>query len=650
MVSKPIATLDKFSEMTDNGGMFFVDGFSTRKENGISMIYENYQGNEVFNSSTTNFSNITNIVSVIYLRTLSYSSANTFYRIALDTTGKFYTYGSSTDIYRGEIGGLSSSGSFLASTLPDMRLLPSGNILWTSANHAGLLIRGTVKTGSGATSIIDRDGRDFTTLGLTTSAPNNTVTNLKTGSKYTITSISTTTSTNDTLNFTAIGGTTNTAGDEFIGICSTKFDLLSGLTFPKFAGQPEKVYWSRQIKQYGDTLYILNGNYLAKLASDETTFENNFKLLPANNQALAFDVNTDKILISSTSSSGDANLLLWNGYSDGWNNILNIDSTAYAVEKYKSGWCFFINGSLYVTDGYNSQVIDSYVDNRDVPDNNLYPRTFNGIKTLNEKVYIINDINNYNRIMPGVYVYDTKSGFSLCQLKENGKQLATPKSIFVNPNTSATLSISNGIDVGTAKSLNKVTSEEPNNSSIFSKSFVYLLNFKQQQQVKEVQLVLNDTFKTLSNIANGRAKTNITVSVGNCSDGIFKYCQATSISSKNKINVNGTVVSCNVGNELFLCNGDLVGERTFITDITNKGLSNEQWTISPELSGTYSNPVNLKVIKTQKSSSKDIYLDEITEPIRFTDINITSDKMFLEVVVRGTDNSFNANIFTINLF
>ena len=281
----------------------------------------------------------------------------------------FYTTDSGTsNIYKGKVGEQGSTGTYLPSKKPDLFQLPSGNILFTSSRHLGLIVRGLNKTAS-TTKIVDKEGRDFTTLGLSTSAPNNNVVNLKTGATYTITSISTTTNTNDTLNFSA--GVSVSANDEFMAFAYTFKDLnfVNGkdgteITTPHFAGQQSQEYWTRQIHKYGNQYMISNGNYIALLANDEATMDGMYKHLPVGEQIIAFNPNSvDNILVSSVNNNGLGHLLLWDGSSDGWQQILNIDAAPNAVHNTGSGWMFLLDGVIYYTDGLNIENMISFPEN-----------------------------------------------------------------------------------------------------------------------------------------------------------------------------------------------------------------------------------------------------------------------------------------------
>ena len=63
------------------------------------------------------------------------------------------------------------------------------------------------------------------------------------------------------------------------------------------------------------------------------------------------------MLFSAKNDVGKSILLLWDGFSDGFNNILDLDGDVYSVKSYKSGWIYILRGVIYYTDGFSIQKI-----------------------------------------------------------------------------------------------------------------------------------------------------------------------------------------------------------------------------------------------------------------------------------------------------
>jgi hypothetical protein len=648
MISKPLFSIDKFSGMTDDGGMYYLDGFSVEKESGASSLDENYFTNELLNSSTTNFTGF-NCVAMTVLMPLTGSNLNAEtvgYKLMINDIGYFYTRGTGTvgsgGVYRGRIGGSSSSGTYRSSFKPDLFQLPSGNVLWTSKLHTGVMYRGLVMTGSSTTKIVDTAGRNFSTLGMSTSAPNNKVTNLVTGSEYTVTSITATNSTGDTLNFTT-SGNSNTANDEFIAFVYDKFNLNTGVTIPTFQGQlATQEDWQRPIQQYGDQYLILNGNYLALLANDETTIDQTYKQLPVTFQGIDLKVNGSEILVSAYDNQNRAYLLLWDGHTDGWNEITPIDKAPNSLKAYSTGWIYLADGVVAYTDGRNIQKLIAVPDYLSTTKGgNTY--SHNGIVILNDIFYFAYVTGNHgkNRDNNSVMVFNKKTGLTFFKCKSLSTEYAYPYCIYSYPNNSE-------IDIGAGESLNNLTFFVPNTSSAHTRNAVFFLDFKEEQKIGEVWLNIKYTSKTYYALDTTYVG-DITVSVGNGNYGLASIGQIASNTTTTCANTAGAIRPATVGQEIEFTSGANAGQRTFITSIASGGSSSEVWTVSPALTNTSASSSNCRVWQLKKQLQKTISATDLSKPVRFP-TNFIGDKMYLEVTIRGNANAMPISIQNIMLF
>jgi len=655
MISEPKFQISKFSGMSDQGGTYYIDGFTVENDNGVSSMDENYLTRELINTTTAGYSQLGSVSVIKYVYPLSGStiSASGGYTLMLNSNATLHTYDTFSSIYRGKVGGVPSSGNYLFCQKPDMFVLPSGNIIYSSSRHLSLGIRGLAKTGSSATILIDTAGRNFTTLGLVAGQQ---VTNLKTGSIYTINSVSTTTATDDTLNFTEIGETTNAENDEFLGIVLTKWDFnyvngISGtaVTIPTFIGQQQQAYWSRTIQQYGSQYMILSGNYIALLAADESTMDATYKQLPIGYQGITFEVNGSMILVSAYDMKGQGKILLWDGSDTGWNEIFDVPTAPFSFKTYGTGWIYLIDSTIYFTDGRNITKLIGFSDNRYLGSG--YNAVANyGIAILRDIMYFAVSRRQNNRDISGILVFDKKKGLTQFKCKSKGAGFATPYSIVVknSTNINSIYSTSNDIEIGCEFSLNDLSDFRSSTSTSDFKSFIYALDFKQETQVGEVWLNLR---RTLNTVYGNRAEKNTIISVnyGNDSQPILKYGQTGVNTTTTATNPNGLYYPGVVGEEIEFMTGDIAGERTFITGITDAGTASEAWTLSPALSASYASSSDLRVWSVKNGETRNITLDDLNKPIRFK-TNFLGSKMYLEVVVRGVANSFPVSITNIQLF
>lgn len=651
---KPKITIDKFSGMNDNGGTFYIDGFSIENENGVMSIDEGHTASEIVHTGTTNFTDMGDIKAKIYLYSLTNSTlgANTAYTLMFDGKNFYTTDSKATSVYSGKIGGLETSGTYSYSEKPDLFQLPSGNVLFTSARHLGLMVRGLAKSGSSTTKIIDSAGRNFTTLGISNSAPNNKVVNLKTGVQYTITSVSTTNSANDTLNFAA--GTSVSENDEFIAFVYNKWDLNTDITVPAFSGQPAQTYWTRQIKQLsiGDKYYIANGNMLAWLDSDETTLytkhedgENFGKLLPIGYQLIAFEVNGATTLVSAVDNIGRGHLLLWDGFSDGWNEIINLDSAPTALYPSGSGWMFLLNGVIYFTDGYNIKSLITWSEkNRDAAYNTT---NFNGITSYNGVYYFcVKSLANYTRSLNGVLVFNPNTGLLLFKTKANGVANKIPYCINVKTEASisASYSVNPILEMAGQGFYNQVLFNASSTDTKDNKSFVYFIDFANEIEINTISLSIKRSSKLPITTRNSTSK--ISINYGDNTLPILSYGKANITSTTTVANVNGNIYPGVVGQEIEFISGNVAGQRTFIKSIANAGTITETWII--DAVSTTGSDCEYRAWGLKNGQTRTINLSSLREQEDFQ-VKFIGDKLWLEIVVNGVSGSFPVSINKIVL-
>lgn len=642
---KPKIKINKFSG-SGEGLLYYNEGFIAGNENGNSLLSEGYSSGKVFDNTDTEYITLSSSIKAIqYLKTIKSLSD---YSLILNNGGGFLVNSLYTTYIKNAVGlSLSASSPYLYSSFPDLLELPSGNLIFSSTNHLGLIVRGYCLAGSSTTKIVDGAGRNFSTLGLSNTGINNKVWNLKTGEVFTITSISTTNSTNDTLEFSA--GTANTANDEFVAVVWDKWDLTTNIS-------PVSTYTSndkRQIKQYADYFYVLNNRYLARLNSDESTFynksvvgENKGKELPVGHTAQCFDVNTDKILVSSRKSNGENFLLLWDGYADGWNNILPINGDINDVKAYNSGWVFVLEGTLYYTDGYSLSKLSSYNDTLKLNRNNLNLtiNSFNSIVVLKDCIYMASGGSNLNRVKTGVYVYDFNYGWSFVPITFKSRMYNTPTSIFYDYGF-------NEINVGLSGGLSDIRSNRANTSQYLNKSAIWMINLDEESQIFGVGLNISANITDYINGVQADKKTKITVSIGDANKGLI-YTYSGNINGTGNILTSLSYDPVDVGDEIIVIDQEsrIRGERTFVEskDTLVEGISLR---VSPYFSQNDDNHRSLQVLKLKKCDTKEISLGELNREQMFFNPNpFFSNKLFVQITIQGITNSFPVSILGINIY
>ena len=654
-MSKPLLTIDNFAGMSDDGGIFYNEGFLPTKINGKSVMEDTFYGYSFIDTTTTGFSNLDTVSSGT-----SYIFTDSNYGAIFISVGGLIFVKNISSAYDGVVHTIAPSGNNIATQYGDVLQTKDGNILYSSANALGIGYSGVVKAGSNTTQIIDTAGRNFATLGADiTNVNRRKITNLRTGIEYTITGIADGDATNDKVTFTASGTNDNQEGDIFIvwiddKVWTTAATFFTTTAYPQYTGQVAKTDFRRQIEQYGDLYYCLNGNFLAQVSSDETTLDDNYKQLPYRHQAVAFDVNGGNLLVASSKDS-KGYLLFWDGFSDGWNNIMELDEECFAVHAYKDGWVVFFNNTFYYTNGWQIQPISSpYPDDRILKSGwSLRPYGFCSIYIQSDRFYITNTSYVYSRMVAGTCVYDQKYGWAVFPTEQGDRNRYSsyyyPTAIFEDTKQGI-------VYIGGEKIVNTLETSGSTNDVYRNKALMFYLNFGQNTNISQLELdISNNLRKYLVGSDTSLTRTKIQVSIGDVSEGVFGRAQVGASSTTSSLIVNGTIfVGADVGDEIQIQWGNSSGERSFITAITGTGTATETWAISPVLSTTPTQSAEIKVIKVKHCETKIIDGDKLNEPIKFDCKGIIASKAMIEIVVHGYSatgySSFPISINSIKLY
>jgi hypothetical protein len=257
--------------------------------------------------------------------------------------------------------------------------------------------------------------------------------------------------------------------------------------------------------------------------------------------------------------------------------------------------------------------------------------------------------NNLNRGQRGVLVFNPKTGLSFFKTKLNGRAFNQVNCIYnySNARIDSSYSTRNDIEMGCDSSYCNLNDFQNSSSSTENKSFIYMIDFQEETQIKQIWLNIKKTSKRYS---SPNTQCQITVSAGNGNRGIIEYGQATSIPTTTTINNTiGATYPLEVGDEIEFVSGDVSGQRTFVTQITGGGTANEVATVSPALSTTSASSADMRIWKVRKFETKVIKDTELSKPVIFNG-NFIGSKMYLEITVTGITNSFPVSIQDILLF
>lgn len=642
---KPIFQIDSFKGAGQNG-ILYCEGFYPEVDNQKSVMGEGFITANLFNTATSGYTDLGNVYGSVALSTIH--SQNEVYNLYVDGSPyqKIYAYQTIGATIKDGLIHTSSTTDYCR--YPDLIETQLGNILFPHEKKIGRGVRFKA-TGGSTTTIIDTT-RNFVTLGY---AVNDTVTNLETGIEYTITSITTTTNANDTLNFTASGTNTTSANDECIAFEDDRYDTDT----TKQSWQVNQTDWVKQFKMYANEIFFTNGNYIGAISSsdrtltnDESTVYKTRKQLPVKHQAIAISVNNAKVLVSAD-FNGKGALLLWDGSSDGWNNILKLDTPIVSLVEYGSGWIYISKGNVYYTDGYQIQKLYGLNQSR-VLTSSMNPASHNGLVISDGFLFCANNGDDLNLISAGVYLIDlnnVNNGFTLLKpMVSRGTGL--PHSIFVNNRFTGTASIEIGgsgfvsyIYIGNYNALYQ------------DKSLIMMVSLPDQVKVSGIGLNLSRCLKNYNDDTRTERSRIIQVSIGDGDRGLISRAQTINLGTPTTtFIVNGALYKNNeVGDQIYVADrvDPTFSERTFITSISGKGTTTETWSTSPALSGVHGDNRELKIIRTKLLARKTVTYSELKDEIMFfTPNSLMTNKLFIEIVFFSSTNSMPLNINEINVY
>lgn len=629
----PKITLKNLPAMGDKG-IYYNEGFASRYINGVRVLTPTYLLSGGVNNTTTGFTNLAQITGMDSMLLNSDTTLSAL--IAIQTDGKLFHYGFLSADTAGEMHTATNPSSF-----GDIFVTKNENLLYATQDRLGVGYRGVCKAGSSTTKIVDTDGRNFTTLGISSSAGHNKVYNIQNKEVYTVTSVSTTDATNDTLNFSA--GTANVAGQYFIAFndegYGTDFDFFNSTTYPQYKAQKPKASIIRQIRAFDTDYLVLNGNFLASLSVDESTFNSNHKQLPTNTEGTCFAVNQAQIAVGG-SYKGKGRLMLWDGFSDGWLSIIELERIPQAIEAYNGGFLVMVGCDLFFTNGYQMQLITT------LPDSDFYGATntvlANGMKVIGDRVYINATLARLNRAKTGTWIYDMKAGWTLVPSRNSlgdclsGQTMGAIKSVVANGTNRLFVNYT-GV-TGTQTSFITLLSDASN--PIVRPSMMFFAEIGQEVNVKQVKLSLG-----VKNDYNGNSTAAVSVAVGDARQQMFR---SFTLGLTNSTTLIKNVSAANagqegvVGQQVRILKGASAGQRTYIQSIANPGTANEELTCAPALSAAPTDSMNANLNDLRYCGSKTVTALKLQEygQLSYDVSGVLSDKIFVEVYITGSDSGF----------
>jgi len=643
-MAKPIITISNFKPIQD-GGSYFLQGFEPKTVGNTSILSPTNRPALCVGSGDAGFSGLGRL-DVLINTNLDCQSGAFMNMYGISNAHIFHL-----NRIKGYAGGqiFQINASYVTSE-PGLAVTERETLLFTGNRHLGLAYYFTVDTGT-ATSVTlnDYNGDAASTLnatyGVDNGSQNGHIFNLTTGEAYD----NTTDNPTDTLNFTT-AGTTPSNGDEVLIFISRKFSFIDNLSDRHFIGQRNPADWNHQIIPFGNDYYILNGNYLAVLQDDETTFAREEKALPHSVQAVCGASNSDKILVGGD-YKGSGKLLLWDGESEFWNYSLDIPFAPESIIAYGGDFLLMSAGVLYWTNGYEVNKI------AELPDNILQSGycPYNGLQILNDKVYIVNNGKDYNRFRVGLYIYNLKTkGFSFMPFIDGDDSYPT------HSGSGGALLLQSDYSqlwCGTSWGFTKIDFNKEGSTGLNSYYAQFFISLPKKMKISMVELNLALPNNKVDN--NSDLQIDTIVSIGDGRKGMYYDMDigestTTKIVSTSEVNYD---THAEVGEQIEILKSvaNSSGEKVFITGITDPGTATVDYDIDYTLANAPTGAgTEAMLYKLKKQGSKNIQIQDldILQDLTFPVSDFYSDKLWLEVLFRKTSGktAMALNINSIKIY
>jgi len=625
-------TISNFSGM-GQGGTYYLDGMRPHKIGNESILTTSHYCSDFSNEDDTNQSAFKAPMAIAGFSTASTDSPNDFFITTMDAAGVISMIDDSIS-GTGNLGAIHTAAT--SSQKPDIAITQNNSILYSAANNLGMGRYFTATGGSTTTIVVS--GEDFDTN--YDYADGDKLYNITKKEEYTIDTggVGSTT-------LTLVEGTACAADDLFIVFNDDEFDFgTTSIYGNHFNGQNTTTSWVRQIKLLGDDYWILNGNYIASLNIDESTFAAEAKQLPYQHQSTCFDTNQQNMLVGAD-YLGQGKLLMWDTYSNGWLSTLDIASPPQAIRAYKNGWIVVLSNGIYFTNGYELRLMSNFPDllsSRDLANVN-----HNGIEVLNDNIYIAANMDRLNRAKTGVWSYRPEEGWGYAPLK-------TPLSSVYKGNATAIKSISlfGLITVWVGGDVANTTSKQLLNrlyeDGAFDYSAMLYIKLPSKMRISGVDLNIASKLDSYDEIAS---TTDVTVSYSDGKNAIWEIARAGSgCSTTSIVNKIGDAHPATVGQQLLMVEGNAGGDVSWIQSITGAGTTSETWVISPALSAAPVDTDDIVVVDMAKTDTKTINPWSIPNNLKYNISDFYSDKLFLEVRFNGTSGTGDIDLHAINIY
>lgn len=621
---QPKIRIQTFANMGDNG-IYWLDNMAAKKVNGQDILKPVWNTYKLHQSSETGYAD---------LRPFNHCAKFSFndstdYAACASSNNLFVVAPLFSNQSLGKVHYWGASGGFHFSNYPQISVTTTGNLMYTSEDHVGLAYKKTVASGTSTSLTVT--GFDFTAAGITNTEPNKYVYNLTKGVEYVVTSVSG--AGNNTINFAST--TAPETNDVILAFVDTKFSFgTTGVRDEHFPGQEFPYLWTRDIVLIGDEYWMNNGNYLATLNIDETTFASDAVRLPYNTHGNSLASNRSNLL-AGCSYDGKGRLVLYSVADNEISSIIDTELPVTSVVAHKSGWLYYMGDAVYYTDGYTVTFVER------IPDAAGFGTAHNKLLLYDNKLFIGFTGVNYARNKSGIWILDlVNGGWNYSKVAGLSDKMAYVGGALYQNTYNGFPVILTSIDNGAGYNISIL-----NTSPSKKYSAMFFIKLPAKTKLGTVELALSPSERSI----NVSAPISVTVNYGDGNDYLWGYSQAgTGSTTTSLANTSGSVYPGKVGKQIIFAEGTTAGERSYITAVTGTG-NNEVWTIAPALSTTPTTSSDIITTGLYLADTKTVDQTAVGPSLFFNIKNFYSDKLFLEVVFDASNGGY-LDLYGINIY
>lgn len=494
----------------------------------------------------------------------------------------------------------------------------NSDIIYSTKDKVGRIYRGEATSGN-ATTLGDT-GVDFTTMSIVVG---DRVYNIKDNKLFTIDAGGIAA---NALTVTAVDGGDFASGDEYC-IVDPNWQALTD----------DNYQYGRQIIEFDEDFYILNGDYLA-IVDSSMAYTAAHKAIESGWIGRCGASNGDTMAVG-CNKNNLGKIFFWDKHSNGWIKKISLDNEIQSIIPYGNHYIYICGNALWITDGYNKRRLSQFPGTKERDDVVVNPK---GMIVIQDRVIINGVINGLGKNKMGIWTYDilkdewTYSPYDPSAGAEKASYGAGRGILFFDSwlNYIFYSFTNSGLGWTNQKILSQFWLD---NESTRGTVITEPIRLGKNACVKKIEVNLVQNLKDYSN-ASGKSKT-MTCKLSDCTRPLWRYQQANADSTnKSKIQVDGSSVGyadAQVGDEIFILDGWNGHLRRRITAIANDGTNTEEWTLDSDLAELTKDTTTITVMPFQLYDMDEKTISDETKTLEFYPA-FYGDNVMIELGITGS--------------